>query len=78
MPKRIMQGIVVSDKNDKTIVVKVERRFSDPVMKKTIRRSKRYQAHDPANSAKTGDSVRIRECRPLSKTKRWEVVSGAE
>lgn len=78
MPKRIMQGVVVSDTNDKTIVVKVERRFSDPVMKKTIRRSKRYQAHDPANSAKTGDQVRIRECRPLSKTKRWEVVSGAE
>ncbi len=78
MPKRVMQGVVVSDKNDKTIVVKVERRFSDPVMKKTIRRSKRYQAHDPGNSAKTGDQVRIRECRPLSKTKRWEVVSGAE
>ncbi len=78
MPKRIMQGVVVSDKNDKTIVVKVERRFSDPVMKKTIRRSKRYQAHDPANSVKTGDQVRIRECRPLSKTKRWEVVLNAE
>lgn len=78
MPKRNLQGVVVSDKSDKTIVVKVERRFSDPMMKKTVRRSKRYQAHDEANSAKVGDQVRIRECRPLSKTKRWEVVSGAE
>ncbi|VAW14226.1 SSU ribosomal protein S17p (S11e) [hydrothermal vent metagenome] len=78
MPKRILQGVVVSDKSDKTIVVKVERRFSDPMMKKTVRRSKRYQAHDEANSVKIGDQVRIRECRPLSKTKRWEVVSGAE
>jgi len=78
MPKRIMQGVVVSDKCDKTIVVKVERRFSDPVMKKTIRRSKRYQAHDPANSAKTGDLVRIRECPPLSKTKRWEIVTSTD
>lgn len=78
MPKRILQGVVVSDKNDKTIVVRVERRFSDPMMKKTIRRSKRYQAHDVANSARIGDMVRIQECRPLSKTKRWELVSGAE
>ena len=78
MPKRILQGVVVSDKNEKTIVVKVERRFSDPVMRKTVRRSKRYQAHDEANSAKVGDQVRIQECKPLSKTKRWEVVSGAE
>lgn len=77
MPKRILRGVVVSDTNDKTIVVKVERRFSDPVMKKTIRRSKRYQAHDAANSAKIGDMVDIQECRPLSKTKRWEVVSSA-
>lgn len=78
MPKRVLQGVVVSDKADKTIVVKVERRFSDPVMKKTIRRSKRYQAHDEANGAKTGDIVRIQECKPLSKTKRWELVAGAE
>jgi len=74
MPKRILQGVVVSDKNEKTVVVNVERRFTDPVMKKTVRRSKRYQAHDEAGGSKVGDTVRIRECRPVSKTKRWEVL----
>ena len=78
MPKRILMGVVVSDKNDKTVVVKVERRFSDPVMRKTVRRSKRYQAHDEANSAKVGDTVRIQECPPISRTKRWEVMTSAE
>ncbi|MGE0152462.1 MAG: 30S ribosomal protein S17 [Reyranellaceae bacterium] len=74
MPKRILQGVVVSDKMDKTIVVKVERRVMHPVYKKFVRRSKKYHAHDEGNQFKSGDTVRIRECRPLSRTKRWEVV----
>ena len=74
MPKRILQGTVVSDKMDKTIVVKVERRVMHPVYKKFVRRSKKYHAHDEGNQYKSGDTVRIRECRPLSRTKRWEVV----
>ena len=77
MPKRILQGTVVSDKGDKTVVVSVERRFTDPVMKKTVRKSKRYHAHDASNEVKVGDMVEIRECRPISKLKSWEVVSGA-
>ena len=72
MPKRILQGVVVSDKNTKTVVVKVERRFIHPVMGKTVRRSKNYHAHDEKGEYKTGDIVRIRECRPLSKLKTWE------
>ena len=71
MPKRILQGVVVSDKNDKTIVVKVERSVSHPVFKKTIRRSKKYHAHDENNDAKVGEIVRIEECAPISKQKRW-------
>lgn len=79
MPKRILQGVVVSDTMDKTITVKVERRFMHPLYKKFIRRSKKYAAHDETNSAKVGDVVRIRECRPLSKRKCWELVAdGAE
>jgi small subunit ribosomal protein S17 len=74
MPKRILEGVVVSDKNDKTIVVKVERRLRHPVLKKTVRRSKKYHAHDEKNQAKTGDVVRIEETRPLSKQKRWTLV----
>ncbi len=74
MPKRILQGVVVSDKNDKTVVVKVERRFTDPLLKKTIRRSKKYHAHDETNSRKVGERVSIRECRPVSKNKTWEVI----
>ena len=74
MPKRILQGQVVSDSGDKTIVVLVERRFTHPVMKKTIRKTKRYHAHDPENKFKTGDVVRIEECRPISKTKTWKVI----
>ncbi len=77
MPKRILQGTVISDKGDKTVVVNVERRFTDPVMKKTVRKSKRYHAHDANNAVKVGDEVSIQECRPISKLKRWEVVSGA-
>jgi len=74
MPKRIMQGTVVSDKAEKTVVVRVDRRFMHRLYKKVIRRSKRYTAHDEANSHKVGDVVRIRECRPVSKRKRWEVI----
>ena len=76
MPKRVLQGVVISDKQDKTIVVKVERRFTHPVMKKTVRRSKNYHAHDEANAAKVGDVVFIQESRPYSKRKSWELVSG--
>ncbi|MFI5013640.1 MAG: 30S ribosomal protein S17 [Hyphomicrobiales bacterium] len=74
MPKRILQGVVVSDKQDKTVVVKVERRFLHPVMKKTVRRTKNYHAHDEKNAHKVGDQVRIEESRPLSKLKNWVVV----
>ena len=77
MPKRIMQGVVVSDRMDKTVVVNVERKFPHPLYKKYIKRSKRYHAHDENNTHKVGDTVSIQECRPLSKTKRWEVVSSA-
>ncbi len=78
MPKRILQGVVVSDKMDKTVVVKVERRVMHPIYKKFIRRSKKYAAHDENNQFKIGDVVRIRECRPLSKNKSWEVLVEAE
>lgn len=74
MPKRVLQGTVVSDKSDKTIVVKVERRFTDPLLKKTVRRTKKYKAHDEQNVAKEGQIVRIRECAPISKHKRWELI----
>ena len=75
MPKRILQGTVVSDKSDKTVVVKVERRFAHPMFKKTVRRSKKYKAHDENNAFKTGDNVSIQECAPISKDKRWTVVA---
>ncbi len=75
MPKRVMQGVVVSDKMDKTIVVKVERKVMHSLYKKFIRRSKKYSAHDESNVCKVGEQVRIQECRPLSKNKCWEVVS---
>jgi small subunit ribosomal protein S17 len=71
MPKRILQGVVVSDKNAKTIVVQVERRLTHPVLKKTVRRTTKFHAHDENNDAKVGDIVRIQECRPISKNKRW-------
>ncbi|MFT4792078.1 MAG: small subunit ribosomal protein S17 [Paracoccaceae bacterium] len=74
MPKRILTGTVVGDQNTQTVTVSVERRFTHPVMKKTIRKSKRYRAHDANEQFKIGDAVRIRECQPISKTKRWEVV----
>ncbi len=75
MPKRVMSGVVVSDKMDKTVVVQVERRVMHPVYKKIIRRSKKYAAHDEKNRCKVGDVVTIRECRPISKRKCWEVVA---
>jgi small subunit ribosomal protein S17 len=71
MPKRVLQGVVVSDKSNKTIVVEVERRFTHPLLKKTVRRSKKYHAHDEGNVFKVGDRVRIQEGRPISKLKRW-------
>jgi small subunit ribosomal protein S17 len=74
MPKRVLQGVVVSDKQTKTVVVNVERRFTHPVMGKTVRRSKNYHAHNEQGEIKVGDIVRIRECRPVSKLKTWEVV----
>lgn len=74
MPKRILQGTVVSDGNDRTVTVLVERRFTHPVLKKTIRKSKKYRAHDEGDKIGIGAVVRIRECAPRSKTKRWEVV----
>ncbi|HJO74828.1 MAG TPA: 30S ribosomal protein S17 [Rhodospirillales bacterium] len=75
MPKRVMQGVVVSDKMDKTVTVKVERRIMHPLYKKFIRRSKKYAAHDEANACKVGDMVSIRECKPISKRKKWEVLN---
>jgi small subunit ribosomal protein S17 len=74
MPKRILQGAVVSDANDKTVTVLVERRFMHPMVKKVVRRSKKYRAHDENNSFKVGDIVRIEECRPISKNKSWKVI----
>jgi len=77
MPKRILQGTVVSDTNEKTVVVRVERRFTHPLLKKTVRRSKKYQAHDETNAVKIGDMVNIEECAPISKNKRWTVIPSA-
>jgi small subunit ribosomal protein S17 len=77
MPKRILQGVVVSDKNDKTIVVKVERRYSHPLLQKTVRQSKKYKAHDESNQFKVGDMVSIEESKPISKDKCWVVVTDA-
>jgi len=74
MPKRILKGVVVSDKSDKTIIVNVERRIMHPLYKKFITRSKRYAAHDAENRFKTGDRVSIQECAPISKSKRYSVI----
>ncbi|MFQ5566219.1 MAG: 30S ribosomal protein S17 [Paracoccaceae bacterium] len=78
MPKRILSGTVVSDTNEQTVTVLVERRYTHPVMKKTVRSTKKYRAHDAANAFKNGDKVQIQECAPHSKTKRWEVVTQAD
>lgn len=77
MPRRVMQGVVVSDKMDKSVVVKVERQVMDAIYKKYVRRSKKYVAHDEQNACHIGDVVRIRECRPISKRKTWEVITDA-
>jgi small subunit ribosomal protein S17 len=78
MPKRILQGTVVSDKNDKTVVVKVERRYTHPVMQKTVRQTKKYKAHDENNTFKVGDTVFIEESKPISKDKRWVVLPAVQ
>jgi small subunit ribosomal protein S17 len=78
MPKRVLYGTVTSDKNDQTVTVLIERRFTHPVLKKTVRRTKKYHAHDPGNRCKVGDQVRIIECAPISKTKRWRVMNTAQ
>lgn len=78
MPKRVLEGVVVSDKQNKTVTVLVERRFTHPLFKKTVRCSKKYHAHDEGNQFKVGDTVRIEESRPLSKTKSWLVLGGAD
>jgi small subunit ribosomal protein S17 len=77
MPKRILRGVVVSDKQEKTVVVKVERRFTHPLLKKTVRRTKNYHAHDEGKKHKIGDQVSIEETRPISKLKRWIIVEAA-
>ncbi len=77
MPKRVLQGVVVSNTGDKTVVVRVERRVRHPLYGKIIRRSKKYHAHDPENAHDVGDVVRIQECKPISKLKSWEVFADA-
>jgi small subunit ribosomal protein S17 len=74
MPKRVLQGVVVSSKADQTVTVKVERRFKHPMYGKIVKVSKKYAAHDPENSFKEGDMVKIEESRPISKTKSWIVI----
>ena len=74
MPKRILTGVVTSNQNEQTVTVSVERRFTHPVLKKTIRKSKKYRAHDEKNAYNVCDQVRIVECAPRSKTKRWEIL----
>jgi small subunit ribosomal protein S17 len=76
MPKRLLQGVVVSDKQAKTVVVRVDRRFTHPLLKKTVRRSKHYHAHDETNEFAVGDTVWIEEHAPISKLKRWAVTRG--
>ena len=75
MPKRILQGVVTSNQNQQTVTVSVERRFKHPLLQKTVRKSKKYRAHDENNQFNVGDKVRIQECAPKSKTKRWEVIA---
>ena len=75
MPKRILQGTVTSDQNAQTVTVQVVRRYKHPLLQKTIKKSKKYRAHDANDSFKVGDTVRIQECAPISKTKRWEVIA---
>ena len=78
MPKRVLQGVVVSDKNDKTVVVRIDRQVRHSLYNKTVRRSSKLAAHDEANDAHVGDTVRVMETRPVSKSKRWRVVEVLE
>ena len=75
MPKRVLQGVVISDANAQTVTVNVERRCKHPLLQKTVRRTKKYRAHDAADTSRVGDVVRIQECAPRSRTKRWEVIA---
>ena len=75
MPKRILSGVVTSSQNEQTVTVSIERRFKHPLLHKTVRKSKKYRAHDETNAFNVGDQVRIQECAPKSKTKRWEVIA---
>ena len=75
MPKRILAGVVTSNQNEQTVTVSVERRFKHPLLQKTVRKSKKYRAHDEQNAFNVGDQVRIQECAPKSKTKRCEVIA---
>lgn len=77
MPKRILQGVVVSNANDKTAVIRIERRVKHPVFGKVIRRSKKYHAHDEKNACQVGETVQIEECPPISRNKRWRVIERA-
>ena len=77
MPKRVLMGTVTGDRNEQTVTVLVERRFTHSLLHKTVRSTKKYRAHDPENTYKVGDVVRIQECAPVSKSKRWEVVAKA-
>ncbi len=78
MPRRVLQGVVVSDKSNKTVTVLVERRVIHPLYKKFIKRSKKYHAHDETNACSVGDKVRIEECRPISKSKTWRILSSSD
>lgn len=78
MPRRILEGEVVSNKTDKTVTVSVERRFMHPVYKKYVKRTDKYTAHDAQNKCQVGERIQIIECRPISKTKRWTLVDGTE
>ena len=75
MPKRILTGVVTSNQNEQTVTVSVERRFKHPLLQKTVRKSKKYRAHDENNTFNVGETVRIIDCAPKSKTKRWEVIA---
>ena len=76
MPKKILTGVVVSDKPNKTVTVLIERKYSHPVLKKVIKARKKYSVHDEENKFKNGDKVSIRECKPFSKSKKFEVIGG--
>ena len=76
MPKRVLTGVIVSDKGEKTVVVNVERKIKHPLYGKIMRRTKKYHAHDEGNVFKLGQTVRIEECAPMSKLKTWKVIDG--